>query len=254
MADHPLLPQARLRELHALMQRCRMLDRKRKAGEPLREGWLAATALQLEPGDLLCPEPGDTVEASLHPSPASESGAGAGNRAGNEYGNRSGTGSREHTSLEIPSSLRLSFCAGMARGLQAAGARRVVLAYGRAGTAEPFWADALSWAQRDRLPLLVACADVARAGRKRQGEVLSSEGVTSLAQETGLPVFPVDAEDPVAVYRVMYEAVLRAREGGGPAVLWGFFSKRSGSTTPRTAQPLPRLEKYLKARAISFKP
>lgn len=236
------------------MQRCRTLDRKRRSGEPLREGWLAATALQLEPGDLLCPEPGDLVQAWLHSPCGNESGKESGNESGDGSGDGSRKGSREHTPLEIPSSLRLPFCAGVARGLQAAGARRVVLAYGRAGAAEPSWADALSWAQRDRLPLLVACADVTRRGRKRQGEVLSSEGMTSLAQATGLPVFPVDAEDPVAVYRVMYEAVLRAREGGGPAVLWGYFSKRSASTLARAAQPLPRLEKYLKARGISLKP
>lgn len=232
MADHPLLPQARLRELHALMQRCRALDRKQKAGKALREGWLAATVVQLESGDLLCPEPGDRVQASLHNTAPAHPGPGA---------------------EAVPTSLRLPVCAGIARGFQAAGAKRLVLVYSRAGLVEPSWQESLTWAQRDRLPLLIACAEVTTRGRKRQGSVLTWEGMARLAETTALPVFPVDAEDPVAVYRVMYEAVLRARESGGPAVLWGVFSKQSESPPPRSAQPLPRLEKYLKSRGITFK-
>ena len=237
MADHPLLPQARLRDLHALMQRCRALERKQqsrsglgsKFGSPAREGWLAATALQLEPGDLLYPEADDQVQAALHPHPADD------------------------TPSEVPSSLRLPVCAGIARGLQAAGTKRLVLAYASARIVEPSWTEALTWAQRDRLPLLLACTDLTKPGRKRQGDVISWEGMARLAETIALPVFPVDAEDPVAVYRVMYEAVLRTRDIGGPAVLWGVFSKRSEGAGSRSAQPLARLEKYLTSRGIKLR-
>jgi hypothetical protein len=57
----------------------------------------------------------------------------------------------------------------------------------------------------------------------------------------------------------MQESVLRARLGGGPAVLWAVMKPASGSATklpsaklPRSSQPIVRLEKYLTARNIPF--
>ena len=231
MADHPLLPQARLRELHALMKRCRDLDRKRHTLLPAREGWLAASAMQLVAGDLLCSEPGEDAQQALAPDGA------VGRRPLSESG-------------ELPPTYRLPAAAGVACGFKRSGAKALVLSFASAGTAETGWADTLNWAQRDQLPLLLACAEVRVPGRKRQGDVLTWESLSAVAQRCSLPVFPVDAEDAVAVYRVMYESVLRARDGGGPAVLWGVFGSRSRTLLSRSAQPLARLEAYLRVRGI----
>jgi pyruvate dehydrogenase E1 component alpha subunit len=68
-----------------------------------------------------------------------------------------------------------------------------------------------------------------------------------LAKKLHLPVFAVDGEDAVAVYRVMQESVLRARAGGGPAVFWAVLSPQRPS---RSDLPLARLRSYLAARRI----
>src|ERR1700761_9854841 len=76
LAENPLLPHRRLQELHALMLRCRDLDRKntrknRGTSGLAREGLLAAAAIQMEPGDMLCGETGDaTVEELFLPQSA----------------------------------------------------------------------------------------------------------------------------------------------------------------------------------------
>jgi hypothetical protein len=66
LPENPLLPHRKLRELHALMLRCRELDRKNKIALPgAREALLSATAIHLQAGDLLCAQPGDTTPATI---------------------------------------------------------------------------------------------------------------------------------------------------------------------------------------------
>jgi TPP-dependent pyruvate/acetoin dehydrogenase alpha subunit len=59
----------------------------------------------------------------------------------------------------------------------------------------------------------------------------------------GFPVIPVDANDAVAVYRVAYECMLRARQGGGPSMIecrpWIVKS-----------DPLRNMENYLAAKGL----
>jgi TPP-dependent pyruvate/acetoin dehydrogenase alpha subunit len=71
-------------------------------------------------------------------------------------------------------------------------------------------------------------------------------------------MMPVDGEDAVGVYRVMQESALRARLGGGPAVIWAFMNPGLNSSPSRTAdqprakQPIARLRSYLAARQITL--
>lgn len=61
----------------------------------------------------------------------------------------------------------------------------------------------------------------------------------------GFPVIPVDASDVVAVYRVAYECMTRARQGGGPSVIactYGDSAKRP--------DPLRSMEKFLSAKGL----
>lgn len=65
----------------------------------------------------------------------------------------------------------------------------------------------------------------------------------------GIPVIRVDASDAVALYRVAYESITRAREGGGPTILecaaWPADSPTDG--------PLQKLEQYLTTKKL-FRP
>lgn len=65
----------------------------------------------------------------------------------------------------------------------------------------------------------------------------------------GIPVISVDASDTVAAYRVAYESITRAREGGGPTIIE--CASWPGDTL--ASNPLLKLEHYLAARKL-FRP
>lgn len=229
MADNPLLPQDRLRELRASMQRIRVLERRRSTAA--REALLGATLIHLSAGDLV-------------------SGA-ADDRTLREVAPKSTAGDDAH---DVPQSLRIPLCAGAARGMQTAGTDRLSLAFVEAGSAAPGWEDALRWAHRDRLPFLLIVADDGTSASRRGASRSSRNGapllwpeLTRIGRDLHLPHFPVDGEDAVAVYRVMQETSARTRSGGGPSVIWAVLT--AGRLSPRQ-QPLKRLEAYMSARGI----
>lgn len=239
MSENPLLPHSKLRELHALMLRCRALERKQKTLGGAREALLAATSIHLLPGDLLSAEGVDSVAEQLAPE------AKKSNPEGSVIGDAVAGG-------------RMLRCAAAARGLQAACTEGLVLALARAGGAEPGWSAALEWAHQAELPLLLAVADATTGkpsrGGKRAKSSLDFTSMSRLAKRLQLPVLTVDGEDAVAVYRVMQESVMRARMGGGPAVLWAVMTPAAEMPKmPRSQQPIIRLEKYLAARKISLR-
>ncbi len=239
MSENPLLPHRKLRELHSLMLRCRELERKDKSRNSAREALLAATSIHLLPGDLLSSNTADQVAGQLAPEGKKPS----------KSGNLIATAGL---------STRLPFCAAAARGLQAAGTDGIVLAFTQAGAAEPGWQAALEWAQQSQLPLIMACSDATGGAplrsTKRGERALDYAAMSPFAKRVKLPVLTVDGEDAVAVYRVMQESVLRARFGGGPAVLWAVMTQvhTASPKIPRASQPIARLESYLAARSISF--
>jgi hypothetical protein len=237
LSENPLLPHRKLRELYALMLRCRVLERKQSGGSA-REALLASTLIQLLPGDLLSATAGDVAAGQLAPAAKKP---GIGSVVGG-------------AALDA----RLPLSVAAARGLQAAGNEGLVLAFARAGDAEPGWIAALEWAQASQLPLILACADAtngaASRSLKRREPSLDFVSMSRLAKRLKLPILTVDGEDAVAVYRVMQESVLRTRQGGGPAVLWAVMTPtRSIATMPPSSQPIARLRSYLSARKISLK-
>ncbi len=230
MSENPLLPHRKLSELYLRVLRCRELEqqltrRKRGAKFGVREALLAATSMQLLPGDVLCGEAGDDSAEAL--APVGKDGKAAG-------------------WLAVPVKERLAGCVGAARGITASVAGGLVLAYTRAGFAEPGWAEAMAWALEQRLPVVFVCEDAVGGGK---AGTLSWAAMQSVAKRLRLPILAVDGADAVAVYRVMQESVIRARLSDGPAVIWAVTSAKSAKVT-RSQQPLGRLQQYLKTRQI----
>ena len=77
MSENPLLPHSKLRELHALMVRCRSLERKQPSRGSIHEALLAATLIHLLPGDLLSGDAGNRVLETLAPEGKHQSPAGS---------------------------------------------------------------------------------------------------------------------------------------------------------------------------------
>lgn len=258
MSENPLLPNAQLRALLSLLRQALVEEqavRGRATGRAKqgaatateitgKEALIAGTLLQLEPGDVFVPEPHDRSSATLLPS--------SGER----------TADRVSVLQTSSASPQVALAAGMAAALQRSGEDRLVFAYVRAGITEPKWAETLAMAEQSKLPLVVACADPSGSETfRREVEARSPENLPltwttaqKLALKAKLPILSVDGEDAVAVYRVMQESVLRARSGGGPALLWAMLPRpgAAGKTRSKAELPLARLERYLRTRAIAF--
>lgn len=225
MADNPLLPQDRLRELHALMRCIRAQDRRKR--HTAREALLAAAVIHLSVGDLVSGRADDATLRAFAPQ----------SKAGDD-------------AHDVPQSLRIPLCAGASRGMQTSGTDRIAVAFTEAGAPETGWGDALRWAHRDRLPFLLIVADDGTRTRSKgsaHNVPLVWPELTKLAHGIHLPHFPVDGEDAVAVYRVMQETSARARSAGGPSVIWAMLSANQ-LASPQ--QPLKRLDAYMAARGI----
>lgn len=254
MAENPLLPNAELQALLALTRHCITLDKtaRRQAASrkpraravaplPFREAFLAGSAVQLRPGDLLVGEPGDATTAKLGPAA--------------EDSNETPPTILPNLRPDTP---RLLLAAAFAAALRAAGTEAIVLAFARQSAAEPGWNEALAWAQERQLPLILACADprgpnAFRDDPRASKAALSWQTVSRAAKRLQLPVLTLDGEDAVAMYRSTQESILRARAGGGPAILWAMLPDlKSAVPRPPSAQPLRRLQQYLRARKIPF--
>ena len=239
LSENPLLPHNKLRELHTLMVRCRALARKHRSRGPAREALLAATHIHLLPGDLLSASAKDAVATELAPEAKKPSTSGL-------------------LMSDVKLAGRLALCAAAARGMQAAGTEGMVLAFATAGHAETEWKTALEWSQNAQLPLILACTDATGGVRSRSAKspdsVIDFDTFSRFAKRVKLPVLTVDGEDAVAVYRVMQECALRARMGGGPAVVWAVLTPNTAQTPKlkKSATPIVRLESYMCAREITY--
>jgi hypothetical protein len=223
--ENPLLPHRKLQELYKLIEHCRTLETKQRTPSS-REAILAATTIHLEDGDHLCTAPGDAAVA-LAPTP----------KASNAY---------EGFTPSLP---RLLITAALTRGFQLAGSPQITLAYSNANSKEEGWAEAFTWAQTDRLPLVFCIADAPRPRAASSKTALTWPNVDRLCRRLQFPTLTVDGEDAVAVFRTMQEAALRARSGHGPSLIWAMLSP-AGTKLTRSQTPTARLKRYLAARKI----
>lgn len=119
------------------------------------------------------------------------------------------------------------------------------------------WAAALKIAAAHSLPLIL----VRQAGRDRAGAANgTAEGAArkkrnnaaNAAAEPYLPFIPVDSNDVVAIYRVAFEAIDRARKGRGPTVIDCLpYLVQGGSTRKNpTSDPVVSMENYLAGKGL----
>jgi TPP-dependent pyruvate/acetoin dehydrogenase alpha subunit len=81
------------------------------------------------------------------------------------------------------------------------------------------WRESLRFAAHHKLPVvhLVRCG--VPGARKHGQSAPSAKLLSQLALDCELPAITVDASDAVAIYRVAFEAIRRAREGHGPSLI-----------------------------------
>jgi hypothetical protein len=233
--ENPLLPNAKLKELYALMQRARALS-KAPATAPRFEAILAATLMHVEPGDFVSPPQGATVAALL-----------AAERTTARTRKKS---LPANPATPLPAHQRLATVAGIAQGLKLADAKRLAVFYTDAGPSsartEEGWAEALTYASGAQSPLLLVCADATGGQRISNPKAISWPSISKLAKPLRLPVLTVDGSDAVAVYRVMQESAHRARMGDGVAVIWCVLPRDRSAAT----DPIRNMQRYLTVRGL----
>ena len=141
--------------------------------------------------------------------------------------------------IEGGDSDRLAIAAGVAFGNRLEDTTRVVIAFAVFGDAA-HTSDSLRFAREQNLPIIYF--EPTRANIRKS--------MLTLHQ---LPTIPVDDSDAVAVYRVVYESIDKARRGAGPTLIQCMrhesLSTR-GHHKDERADPLVYMEKYLRKRNL----
>ena len=259
--ENPLIPNTRLRQIYLAMLRMRLLE---KAVEPKRrgalglEGCLASTSVDLGSRDLVSDTlagsgveflRGATLEHALRP-----------NEKASKRGLKADCGAAKQLPAGLAVQERVWVAMGAAAALKAEHeVGRVeakadsdtpkqagfVAVYTKAGEMPAaVWRKTLAFASVQELPVLFVVLPA--KDKKRPGTIAP---VSAIALQHGIPGIPVDADDPVAIYRVAQEAIGRARIGGG-AALMECVPVVGDRAKGRRADAIAVLEKYMLGRGV----
>lgn len=141
----------------------------------------------------------------------------------------------------------------------------IVVAFsGDGSTSLGFWHEALNFAGVHDLPIIFVCQNNLWAESVPLRLQTKVEDISIKAQAYGFPGITVDGNDVVAMYRVAYEAIQRARNGGGPTLIeaktyrWHGHSSIDAAKYRAPAEveqwkekdPIAAMERYLTQRNL----
>jgi TPP-dependent pyruvate/acetoin dehydrogenase alpha subunit len=128
--------------------------------------------------------------------------------------------------------------------------------YGDNFSSTDSWRKAVSFSAAYQLPLVHIVMDQGgneAAGAKPAGQ---SREAGAASPDNALPCFVVDGSDVVAVYRVAQEAIRRARQGHGPALIEcrssapGKPLRTAGADSSAFEDPLAKMEAHLRWKGL----
>jgi TPP-dependent pyruvate/acetoin dehydrogenase alpha subunit len=134
---------------------------------------------------------------------------------------------------------RLLLALGAAAALKVGAPGRVVVVFGEHGK-PGVWRKTLRIAAAEALPVLFVVLVSAES---------AARDLAALATRLGVPGIGVEATDAVALYRVAGECVLRARAGGGPALMHCVPFVPVGKKA-RALDPVAVLGEHLRKRGL----
>jgi 2-oxoisovalerate dehydrogenase E1 component alpha subunit len=119
-----------------------------------------------------------------------------------------------------PVATQIPQASGIAFAIRYKGTDEVVLTcFGEGGTSEGDFHEALNWAGIYKLPVIFLCENNQYAISEPMEKEMPVKNVADRAGAYGMPGVIVDGNDPLEVYRVMKEAVSRARAGEGATLV-----------------------------------
>ena len=270
-----LISSEKLLEIYTAMVKCRMIAQhaaralqpgKRVGGLHCagREAALAGVLVDLLPEDALSLSHGDFAAGFIKGMPlkavfrslaATENGKGP-----KRSRMQSSSGAHGHVIPPAPSSAaQLNIACGVASAwkLKLNGKITVALCGEDAAPIEA-WREALTFAGHQQLPVLFVChCSVRSEAEERAAQSLFDE-LAAHAQACQIPALTVDGQDAVAVYRVAYESIGRARQGRGPTLIEcrAYVCKnhkgtcKEASEPPEAQDPIRRMETYLLRKGL----
>ena len=242
----PVLNAAKLKELYATMLKCRMLAERlqhQSSSTVGLEAMLVGAGAHLAPQDCIAMEHGGFIASLIKGTPLKQIHARM-----NE--GRSSNGTSSASAFINPTATTASMVTGLSLAREKKGQKIATLMFGtQPPGAETFEAEAMAAAAIEKLPIVFLVESSFDSGA--EAHVLPVSSNSHEANSAYYPRITVDGADVVAVFRVTQEAIRRAREGHGPALIACMTSRAHGAAAQHTAQdPLPFMEKYLQKRDL----
>jgi TPP-dependent pyruvate/acetoin dehydrogenase alpha subunit len=257
--ESPLVNNAKLRQIYTMMVQCRAFAEHLPAWiaeghiaaalQPAagQEALLAATAVDLRPGDALCFAPSDWLTAMLKGSPLTTLArfllASTGSR-------RFKDAARHLRILPEDAEMQLTIAQESAL-MQKRRKGSLTVLYLTGNAPLDAWEKTLALTGRRRLPLLIVCRTPLLY---ESSHAIPPPGTLgSLAQTNGIPHIIVDGRDALAVYRVAQEANGRARRGIGATLIECQLEESVSLESRRSSaisDPIAGIESHLSSKGI----
>ncbi len=257
----PVLIADKLKELYATMLKCRMLAERLKSLQPSArkthhdfyglEAMLVGAGAHLLPQDCIALEHGSFVASLIKGTPLQSI---LPPTQTHENGNAGAPRPASAPTDGNPATLTMTAVLQLTERTKGSGAVTLMCCTRDPGTLI-FESDAMALAATQKLPMVCL---VESSFDSRLELPAQPSGPYVGADPAFYPNIPVDGNDVVAVFRVTQEAIRRAREGHGPAVIECITSRtnttkqRAGKdTAPHIAQdPLIFMEQYLRRKNL----
>ena len=258
--ENPLIPNKKLRELYTAMVQLRLLEEHVTALHPRartsarlhssigEEGCRVSIALSLRPGEFTSDArtgiSGDFLGGATLPDILARV------TALSSSTRKSGNSGCSKPAAQLPivddTNDRLHLAMGAALGAAFGRKGLLVVAYVYPGDLLlPRWKSIFRLLATHGAPMLA----VALNGPSIIGTSLKSGVLSHTATSCGVPGIPVDAADPVALYRVAQESLLRIRAGGGPVLMECIPFQLAGQK-PSPADPIRTMQQFLLPRKV----
>lgn len=147
--------------------------------------------------------------------------------------------------LSDSSLMRLSLATGAAFAQKADKTEAAVVLAFCEGSELAASTEALLFALDHHLPIIFVQVDAEQQPRKKPRRKYSG-------LDPSFPAIPVDRSDAVAVYRVAYEALARARRATGPTLIQCVkcYSTQNGKNNQHCTDPVAYMERYLQSKNL----
>ncbi|HLK07257.1 MAG TPA: thiamine pyrophosphate-dependent enzyme [Candidatus Angelobacter sp.] len=254
----PVLNAEKLKELYATMVKCRMLAERMQSERTVNSSVLGFEAALVGAGahllskDCIALEQDSFVASLIKGTPLhailarnkAHQSNGAGTVISSKQGDNDMTALTLETVLNLAADMKGKNAVVLMFSTQDAGALR-------------FDSAAMAKAATQKLPLVCLVESSLDSPLELPNQIASGPYIG--ADPTFYPRIPVDGCDVVGVFRVAQEAIRRAREGHGPAVIECMTARSSTRTIKKSEQassqylaqdPLSFMEQYLRRRNL----